>query len=556
VAQLEDYDVDANQYRLLVRGTDASSNMTWGFVIVTLDPDAMTISVEDDPGVTNPIVTNDELAAVLEGRYSADSIFILRGIKKCYDGSYTWFVGVHRGGQDNNLTVALPGGTETELPDAPLVWNTFGFSAKEQEPHPHGGSVGMVGSEEFEVMTVIDQPYGETFQRIASGRIQEWPFQVGNAMRTDARRPQGAVLTVDGRSWSGFSCPNTPVVPFAVKNYTTHYNSFYPYSAEVYGRLGDRAAPAPQGLDWHATDNRGFSLDDGYTVDNSEFNGYAMPLAILANEKRLLAIVKDHAGSDNMIAYACPYRREAWVDLSGSETSGYLVTPALKKPTGGWEELYISSAMNDGDITVDILDPLSGNVAISGYKSADCDTISGSDREEVTWGGNSMSELDDAYDYLRLKITITRPDGGDDSPELYEWYCGGALTKNSISSSGRSGVSKTTSSLMSDQVVSPSGFEISSTVDATSSFNTVIVVSTSNNHNQRPMRLEGPIAVQVQISADGTNGSWKDYGPEVRMTVRDDTVFELPEAIQYARVRVRNTDTLNITVDIDATVSE
>lgn len=116
-------------------------------------------------------------------------------------------------------------------------------------------------------------------------------------------------------------------------------------------------------------------------------------------------------------------------------------------------------------------------------------------------------------------------------------------------------MTKTTSALITSETIAPGGFSVSSTLDCTSASSALITVSTSNEHSQRPMRLEGPIAVQIQISDDGTSGSWKNYGNEVRMTVNDDKNFELPESIQYARARVRNTDNLNIIIDIDGTVS-
>ncbi len=133
-------------------------------------------------------------------------------------------------------------------------------------------------------------------------------------------------------------------------------------------------------------------------------------------DKRIYYYLVNWSGTCNFAW--CRYNGETWYSIAEAETIGWLETPILEKPAGGWGELYFNIELNDGDLQVEVLDPESEQ-PLAGYSKQDCDAIGSGIEQLVTWQGASLSEL--TPDYLRLRIHLSRPQAGDESPQLFAW---------------------------------------------------------------------------------------------------------------------------------------
>jgi hypothetical protein len=441
------YDEDAGVYRGLLRAEDADSTLAYGLMTGTWDDDTDSIDWVDDTDADNPIITQTELEALCRtAPYHPESTYIAQRQYEAPNGEWWWIIQVHPRSQDYYTHITARGGmtrydapTEVDI-DRPIVQH--GTLAPDQYDSHGGGRRALLPDRDFEVQCVLNA-YDPNPWYWATGRAQIWPTARQWAGRYDALRCTVSLQTRDGESWSGMPRNNSPISPHRVANQVSHFVSPVIWSRGTWGYWQDGLTQNDSNLQLFTSDDRFYSSRSNTVIDASahalgNVNYWCFDAAVGGG--RHVAWVRQ--GSDgapyteqDRILLWVEQGREVGVEIADGETEGSIITAALEKPSSGWQRLRLNAALGDGAITVEVLDPLDADRAVTGYEAADVDAIEGGTAEEITWGGNSLSELD-AYNYLRLKFNVTRPVGGDDSPELYEWYCGGAQTKNEISSSG------------------------------------------------------------------------------------------------------------------------
>ena len=123
-------------------------------------------------------------------------------------------------------------------------------------------------------------------------------------------------------------------------------------------------------------------------------------------------------GTDHFSYGWIRYNGESYYALSESQTAGFLETPILEKPPAGWRNLYLNFELNEGQLSVEIIDPQT-ELPVAGYGSEDCDDLTSGLEEEITWQAASLSEL--THDGLRLRFYFSRSGAEDSSPQLYAW---------------------------------------------------------------------------------------------------------------------------------------
>ena len=133
-------------------------------------------------------------------------------------------------------------------------------------------------------------------------------------------------------------------------------------------------------------------------------------------DKRIYYYMVDWSGTCNFAW--CRYNGETWYNITDAETSAWLETPILEKPKTGWGELYFNLELNDGDLQVEVWDPETEQ-PLAGYGKQDCDELGSGIEQLVTWQAASLSEL--TAEHLRLRLYLTRPQAGDESPQLFAW---------------------------------------------------------------------------------------------------------------------------------------
>ncbi len=108
-----------------------------------------------------------------------------------------------------------------------------------------------------------------------------------------------------------------------------------------------------------------------------------------------------------------------WIGLDSGQTSGYVETVDIQRPSSGWSSLRINvdADASGQKIEVAVIDPSTGS-ELTGYGQADCDDVTVDDTDaEVTWAGKDLSALAD--EKLRLRFHLTRAQAGDATPRLY-----------------------------------------------------------------------------------------------------------------------------------------
>jgi hypothetical protein len=427
---------EGEQLRALLQAHDSDDNRYYGWMLGTLDLQTNTITWTEDEDANNPICSIDDIDQKIFELTGYKDALMLKGIHQLPDGSYTWVVIAHRGGQDNLVTLSIPGASSmydiSSLKDE--VYN-LGFRAKMVEAHPNGSDGGLVGQEEYEVHSVCHQKFHPDTPLIMAARAQVWPWLPGNANRDDARRPYNVMLSPDGKSYRGLAFERSTVLPFEAENVTAHYPSVVPYASDTYGFFYSRSTIAGDGWDFCTTDSRGFQRSSHIELFSNE-SGWPWPMgAPVITEDYTVAMAVVHGGDDRWLLASCARGREAHLEIADGETEGQFVTSVLQKPEAGWESLFVSLDLQDGDIKIQVLEPLSVDTVIDGYELADMDALSTGNHQEVTWGGNSLSELD-SYDYIRLHVSFSRSAAEDNTPQLFEWYCTDGQRKHKVASQG------------------------------------------------------------------------------------------------------------------------
>ncbi|MFQ5811557.1 MAG: hypothetical protein ACE5JM_18210, partial [Armatimonadota bacterium] len=110
-----------------------------------------------------------------------------------------------------------------------------------------------------------------------------------------------------------------------------------------------------------------------------------------------------------------------WIGIDDAQTTGYVETVDIQKPSSGWGGLRINVDADDmgQKLEVAVIDPDTGS-EVSGYGQADCDDVVVDDTDkEVTWAGTKLSARTE--ERLRLRFHLTRANPADPTPRLYSY---------------------------------------------------------------------------------------------------------------------------------------
>lgn len=113
------------------------------------------------------------------------------------------------------------------------------------------------------------------------------------------------------------------------------------------------------------------------------------------------------------------YNRETYYQLSSNQTSGYIDTAILLKPSTGWQDLVLNVASEQGAVLVEVLDP-GTDEPLPGYTQSDCDSLSEGLEQVVTWKNRSLAQL--TAEAIRLRFYLQRANAAHASPKLYSWH--------------------------------------------------------------------------------------------------------------------------------------
>lgn len=112
-----------------------------------------------------------------------------------------------------------------------------------------------------------------------------------------------------------------------------------------------------------------------------------------------------------------------WIGLDSGETSGYVETVDIQRPSAGWGSLRVNVDADAAGqkIEVALIDPDTGD-EIAGWGQAECDDVTVDDTDtEVTWVGGARKLSQRTDDTLRLRFHLARTQAGDATPRLYSY---------------------------------------------------------------------------------------------------------------------------------------
>ncbi|MEA3404095.1 MAG: hypothetical protein U9R79_22890 [Armatimonadota bacterium] len=438
---------DGAWFRGLMEGVGAEGTRAFGWVRFRWDEAASTFEVEDDPAASNPQFSIDELhdSIVQSGAHIAGGMVGLAvAAFPTTSGYWALMCGLTDPGEDGNGTVFVQGvpGWRTrhdiDLTGRVEVTGTS-YSPLEGDTAPWGGSAPSITPANRDASfwlcrnRYVPPGYGRSYY--LTGRAQIHP-SIGRHLSLDAtaghefsRRVLASAETDDGRGLVGWPVEDGLIAP-SDPNFHVHYPRPWCHSREVRSAVTDNGTGVTRHVYLMSTET-GWRyhtarriVDGGSAPDGHP--SYA-PVAVFQDDSR-----------DYVLYCRYPYYRDAdsdwgvlywdrdgavYVWLSDTETSGWFATPVLIRPDDGWEELSVNWDRGDGDLAVEVRDPLAMEATVAGYDVADCDQLAGGLQEQVTWQGNSLSDLDE-HNVLRLVFHLTRPVGTDNSPQLRAWWAG------------------------------------------------------------------------------------------------------------------------------------
>lgn len=227
-------------------------------------------------------------------------------------------------------------------------------------------------------------------------------------------RTWGAMQSGDLLNWRGL---HPSVTPYPLYPYA-HNGQFWPIARDLYVSLVEFG---------------GVSYSDGYRLVGEGSGPAAVPLRPFvdcpAGERHAFnagfATVNGTTYyfsqlGDDLYLYTIREGGEAYYALEAGETSGRLVTCALRKPSAGWGKLMVNVDQLSANSTlkVAVLDP-DTEQAIAGYEAANCDLTETGTSVEVTWQGQDLSAL--TGDYYMLSFEFGRAGPTDPSPLHYAY---------------------------------------------------------------------------------------------------------------------------------------
>lgn len=153
------------------------------------------------------------------------------------------------------------------------------------------------------------------------------------------------------------------------------------------------------------------------------------------------------------------YQGEAQYALTGGQTSGYLETCLIEKPSAGWGALHLNMAPGNGTLTVEVRD---GNEQpITGFAAGNCDALTDNVDQHVTWGGADLQAIGIGVATIRLRFNFACASGT--SPALYAWLIADPIFLPTIAAVSPSGSSVAVGSTITVQFSLPM---VRSTVEA------------------------------------------------------------------------------------------
>ncbi len=422
-----EYDEANETITAAIVGSDASGTRQLGYVVGHWDENTGRISWEDESppaGKSNPIL---DVSTLRGGReQDADgTLSRINGILQSTDGTWSLIYIAAPDSMDGTRTYALHG--------APDRWS---FDPSTQHyglflppdtgvdmriPVAGHGIVPWANSDIYG--PILHNPYAQDISRRFIALIRaKTIFNSGSGYSTDAR-PLLTYAGTDPKSLAPLPHGNraSPVVSPQVHNLCgavlgqedciallDEYTSGF--------TMGIGLFTSEDGI--HFQELFPLSTDSSAFIPQGELAGEGSRLfprwAFQLGDKRIYYY---SWGSDFNFAW-CRWNGETWYALSEDETEGSLQTAILEKPADGWGELYLNVEPNDGQASVEVLDPET-ELPIAGYGLEDCEAISAGLNRQVTWGAAGLSEL--TSDYLRLRLHFNRSQTTDTSPQLFAW---------------------------------------------------------------------------------------------------------------------------------------
>lgn len=437
-----EWDPNLQCFKGLMRGKDANGNKSYGYMKFVFDETTESWTVSDFPGISNPILTQEEV----------DEWFSNTHLNKWADGATVcschqdpmgnwWFaIFTYANGEDYNDTILVQGDppwddlNSIDLNNAvfrdplrsggePLVF-----------PMGHGGMWEDIPNRDSEwyVGRNIFAPPGQGRSYWMAGRAQQHLHNDGEVFQ-DAQRRLISLETDGGVAFSGYPLGHARQAPMDF-NFQLHYPRPVCLSDTIRLVATDFITGLSDGNVGFYWSDCGFYrtwqqsvVEAGSPPESAE--RYAPVFHGISSDHHLIMYCTgwyDNTDDEDWGTVWWDRGRLASIELSSGQTAGWFCTPVLIKPDGGWKDLKLNVALGDGEVTVAVIDPSNMEQVITGYDHSDCDTVEGgthSSPHEVTWGGNSLSELNN-YDYLRLEFRLTRPTATDTSPAIYEWWAG------------------------------------------------------------------------------------------------------------------------------------
>lgn len=422
-----EYDEVNETITAAVVGTDASSTRRLGYVVGHWDEGTGRISWEDESppaGKSNPVLNVSTLRGGRE-QDSPGSLGRINGILPSIDGTWSLIYIAAPDNMDGIRTYALHG--------APDRWS---FDASTQHcgqflPRQSGVDMrlpvaghGIVPWGNCDIYgPVLHNPYAQDISRRFVALIRAKTIYNSGYTYSAEARPLLIYAGADPKSLSPLPHGNTasPIVSPQVHNLCGVVLG----QEDSIGLLDEYTSGFTMGIALYISEDGvhfqelfPLASDSNAFIPQGELPGEGSRLfprwALRLGDKRIYYYCW---GTDFNFAW-CRWNGETWYALSDGETEGFLETAILEKPAEGWGELYLNVEVNDGQVSVEVIDPET-ELAVAGYGLEDCDAISPGLERQVTWGGGGLAEL--TNDYLRLRFHSSRSQTEDSPPQLFAW---------------------------------------------------------------------------------------------------------------------------------------
>ncbi len=423
-----EYDEANEVITVVLIGADSGGTGRVGYVQGQWDDQTGRISWEDEPapsGKTNPFLEASQLRG---GKYQdspstvigQNGIFILPAT----DGTWSLIYSAAPDGMDGTRTYALHGAPDRWSFDEAVHDGLFLPGEGGVDMHNPITGHGITSWANTDIFgPILFNPYAEDTSRRYLALIRaKTIFNECRYYSTDLR-PLVTYTGADVRSLSPLPHGNsiTPIVSHIAHT----LGGLILGQEDSIGLLIDGSGGSTSGLGLYTSED-GVHFQELFPTTNNEeafIPPHSYPRhslqpggAFRLGDKRIYYYYA--RGTDDFSYGWIRYNGESYYALSESQTAGFLETAILEKPPAGWQNLYLNLELNEGQSSVEIIDPQT-ELPVAGYGSEDCDDLTSGLEGEITWQAASLSEL--THDWLRLRFHFSRSGAEDSSPQLYAW---------------------------------------------------------------------------------------------------------------------------------------